>query len=194
MAIALVNDYELVLRGIAEMLRPYSERIDVVELDVAHNPDHRVDVALFDPYGNAQLGLDRVSSLTRDPKVGSVAIYTWTLTTGQRDAAIAAGAHGVIAKSTPPDELVDALLEIAAGGTVFRAIETPGHAPHHHAWWLARERTLFAGDGSIGPGRYSAFKAVRSSSFEGRDLTSKSRMPRLSNWKIATVLPLAKIS
>lgn len=36
--------------------------------------------------------------------------------------------------------------EISAGGTVFRAVETPGHAPHHHAYWLAGERTLFAGD------------------------------------------------
>ncbi len=115
MTIALVNDYELVLHGIAEMLRPYRNRIDVVELDVAHNPDQRVDVALFDPYGNAQLGLDRVASLTRDPNVGRVAIYTWTLTAEQLDAAIAAGAHGVIAKSTPPNDLVDALLEIAAG-------------------------------------------------------------------------------
>lgn len=115
MTIALVNDYELVLHGIAEMLRPYRSRIDVVELDIAHNPDQRVDVALFDPYGHAQLGLDRVASLTRDPNVGRVAVYTWTLTAEQLSAAIAAGAHGVIAKSTPPDELVDALLEIAAG-------------------------------------------------------------------------------
>lgn len=35
---------------------------------------------------------------------------------------------------------------IAAGGTAFRVVETPGHAPHHHAYWLARERELFAGD------------------------------------------------
>lgn len=35
---------------------------------------------------------------------------------------------------------------IAAGGTTFRVVETPGHAPHHHAYWLARERELFAGD------------------------------------------------
>lgn len=35
---------------------------------------------------------------------------------------------------------------IAAGGTVFTALDTPGHAQHHHAWWLERERTLFAGD------------------------------------------------
>jgi DNA-binding NarL/FixJ family response regulator len=114
--VALVNDYELVLRGVAEMLRPFRDRIDVVELDVDHNPDYRVDVALFDPYGHAQLGLDRVSSLTSDPNVGRVALYTWMLTPAQRDAAITAGARGIIAKSTPPDQLADALLEIAAGG------------------------------------------------------------------------------
>lgn len=35
---------------------------------------------------------------------------------------------------------------VEAAGTVFTALDTPGHAQHHHAWWLARERTLFAGD------------------------------------------------
>jgi NarL family two-component system response regulator LiaR len=115
MTIALVNDYELVVRGVAAMLRPFRERIDVVELDVAHNPESRVDLALFDPYGNARLGLDRVSSLARDSNVGRVAIYTWTLTGEQRDAALTAGARGIIAKSMPPEELVDAMFEIAAG-------------------------------------------------------------------------------
>ncbi len=114
--VALVNDFELVVRGVAAMLRPFRERIDVVELDVAQNPDFRVDLALFDPYGNVRLGLDRVASLAGDPKVGRVALYTWTLTGEQRDAALAAGARGIIAKSMPPDELVDALFEIAAGG------------------------------------------------------------------------------
>ncbi len=113
--IALVNDYELVLRGVADMLRPFRDRIDVVELDVDRNPDSRVDVALFDPYGRPGFGLDRVSSLTRDPNVGTVAIYTWRLTAEQRDAAIAAGAHGIIAKSTPAADLVEALIQIGAG-------------------------------------------------------------------------------
>ncbi len=51
-------------------------------------------------------------------------------------------------QAVPPEKirLVQDGDEIAAGGTVFRAIETPGHAPHHHAWWCARARTLFAGD------------------------------------------------
>lgn len=36
--------------------------------------------------------------------------------------------------------------QISAGETTLRAIETPGHAPHHHAYWLESERTLYAGD------------------------------------------------
>jgi glyoxylase-like metal-dependent hydrolase (beta-lactamase superfamily II) len=37
---------------------------------------------------------------------------------------------------------------ISAAGLQFRAIETPGHARHHHAWLLAHadERHLFVGD------------------------------------------------
>jgi DNA-binding NarL/FixJ family response regulator len=132
--VALVNDYEVVLRGVAAMLRPFHDRIDVVELDVDRNPEFRVDLALFDPYGLAGMGLDRVSSLSDDANVGRVAIYTWTLTAEQRDAALAAGADGVIAKSLQPNELVDAVLEIAGGGefvsSEFRVEETPAWPGH----------------------------------------------------------------
>lgn len=35
---------------------------------------------------------------------------------------------------------------IVVGSTRVEAIETPGHACHHHAYWLETERTLYAGD------------------------------------------------
>ena len=36
---------------------------------------------------------------------------------------------------------------VSLGGDVdITALATPGHAPHHHAWWLGAENTLFAGD------------------------------------------------
>ena len=35
---------------------------------------------------------------------------------------------------------------IEIGGALLQALDTPGHAHHHHAYWLAAERTLFAGD------------------------------------------------
>ena len=39
--VALVNDYEIVLRGLESMLRPFRDRIVVVELDVAQQPRAR---------------------------------------------------------------------------------------------------------------------------------------------------------
>ena len=123
--VALVNDYELVLRGVEAMLLPFADRIDIVELDVNENPAHPVDVALFDTYGHAQLGLDRVVSLANDPHVGKVAVYTWTLTAEQLDAATAAGALGVIAKSTPAEGLVAAIETIAEGDEFV----SPGFGP-----------------------------------------------------------------
>lgn len=111
--VALVNDYEIVLRGLESMMQPYRDRIDVVELDVERNPDQLVDVALFDTYGHPRLGLDRVTSLARDPHVGAVAVYTWSFTPERFDAARAAGARGVLAKSMSAEALVDAIEQIA---------------------------------------------------------------------------------
>jgi DNA-binding NarL/FixJ family response regulator len=110
--VALVNDYEIVLHGLESMLRPFRDRIDVVELDVAHNPEHAVDVALFDTYGHPRLGLDRISSLANDPNVGAVVVYTWSFTAERFEAVREAGARGVLAKSMSAEALVDAIERI----------------------------------------------------------------------------------
>ncbi|MFI5336196.1 MAG: MBL fold metallo-hydrolase [Opitutales bacterium] len=36
--------------------------------------------------------------------------------------------------------------QVEVGGAILQAVDTPGHAQHHHAYWLAGERTLFTGD------------------------------------------------
>jgi two-component system, NarL family, response regulator LiaR len=108
-----VNDYEIVLRGLEAMLRPFRDRIEVVELDIEHNPSQEVDVALFDTYGHPRLGLDRVSNLAHDPHVHAVAVYTWSFTPERFDAARSAGARGVLAKSMTAEALVDAIQQIA---------------------------------------------------------------------------------
>jgi NarL family two-component system response regulator LiaR len=116
--VAVVNDYELVVLGVASMLRTFRDRIEVVELDIGENPHSRVDVALFDTYGHGQLGVDRVASLVRDPNVGAVAVYTGQSTSEQRDAALAVGARGLLAKSMHADAFAEALLDIAEGHQV----------------------------------------------------------------------------
>ena len=118
--VALVNDYELVLRGLAALLDPFRDRIRVVELDIGHSVPHApVDIALFDTYGHPHNGLDRVRELADDrPRVGAVVVYTWAITNEQCEAVVAAGARGVIAKSEPAEALVHALLAIDEGEMV----------------------------------------------------------------------------
>jgi two-component system, NarL family, response regulator LiaR len=113
--VALVNDYEIVLRGLAAMLDPFRDRIRVIELDVGVDPKHRVDVALFDTYGHPHNGIDRVRKLADDPRVGEVVVYTWAITSEQCEAVVAAGARGVVSKSESAENLVHALLAIDRG-------------------------------------------------------------------------------
>jgi len=116
--VAIVNDYEVIVAGLTAMLAPQQYRVNVIELDVRKNPDRNVDVALFDSYGQPGLGLHRVRSLAADEGVGSVAIYTWSLSNASRDAALAAGARGLIAKTLGAEQLVTALRAVARGEIV----------------------------------------------------------------------------
>jgi DNA-binding NarL/FixJ family response regulator len=116
--VALVNDFELVLRGLEGMLEPYADRIRVIELDVRGNPTGRIDVALFDTYGQPGAGAERVRSLVEAPLVGAVAVYAWRLAPAQVEAVVAAGARGVLDKTMRAPELANALETIAAGETV----------------------------------------------------------------------------
>lgn len=125
--VALVNDYELVVHGLEGMLRPFRDRINVVELDIDHAPDCNVDVALFDT-DDEDLALHRVTSLAHNPHVRAVAIYTWSVTNEQLEAAVAAGARGVLSKSLPADELVAAIETVANGKFVGPAHDV-GAAP-----------------------------------------------------------------
>ena len=120
--VAIVNDYEVIVAGVMAMLAPQRYRVDVVELDVQQNPDNNVDVALFDSYGHAGLGVHRIRSLVADEQVGWVAVYTWSLSKASREAALNAGARGLIAKTLPADQLVASLRAVASG----RVVETGG--------------------------------------------------------------------
>src|SRR5690606_40672161 len=48
--IAILNDYEVVVRGLAAMLEPYRHRVEVVELDIDGDLRHPVDVSLLDTF------------------------------------------------------------------------------------------------------------------------------------------------
>lgn len=155
---AIVNDYEVIVAGVRAMLTPYRQRIAVVELDLERDPRRRVDVALFDTYGQPGLGVPRIRSLAEDDNVGAVAVYSWSLTSAGRSAARHAGARGFIAKTVPVNALVDALNALAGGDVV----DTAGFRGGSQGAWPGSQWDLTA--------RESETLALLSTGMPNRDI------------------------
>lgn len=146
--IALVNDYEVILAGLRAMLAPYRSRIEVVEIDVEDTPNRRVDVALFDTFGQPGLGMERIKDLATDPNVGALALYTWELPETGRSVARAAGVRGFISKAIPAVDLIEAIISVANGEEVetgrFHGIGGQGSWPGARWNLTARESEILA--------------------------------------------------
>jgi hypothetical protein len=135
--VAIVNDYEVIVAGVMAMLAPQRYGVDVVELDVQQNPGNNVDVALFDSYGHPGLGLPRIRSLVADERVGSVAVYTWSLSKASSPRPY------LRTSSSPLSELSLAARSLRPGDFEARArgsgparsgVSRPGRARLWHLW------------------------------------------------------------
>ncbi|PCN47062.1 helix-turn-helix transcriptional regulator [Curtobacterium sp. 'Ferrero'] len=119
--VALVNDYELVLRGLAHMLAPFADQIEVVQLDARHRVDVDVDVALYDTFAQPEPDDADVSRLTANARIHTVAVFTWKMDRDLIEAAVRRGATGYFPKSMSGEELATALVRVAAGERVLGA-------------------------------------------------------------------------
>jgi DNA-binding NarL/FixJ family response regulator len=116
--LAIVNDYELVVVGVAALLEPFRDRILVVELDSGLPPVRGdVDVILYDTFGQAQGSALDVESLVHGGPA-KVVIYSWNLHQELVSDSLAGGAAGYLSKGMEAEELVRAIEQIQAGQTV----------------------------------------------------------------------------
>lgn len=116
--VAVANDFELVMAGLATMLAPF-ERVEVGDSVLLGEPvDTAVDIVLYDTFGRADVGFDRLRQLGRQDMVGAIAIYTSSVDARLVRAALDAGAAGVLSKALPAAALVDALVRLAGGEVV----------------------------------------------------------------------------
>ncbi len=116
--VAVVNDYEVVVRGVAAMLEPVPD-IDVVELvagSVSLHPG--VDVALYDTFGAPSAGLDTLHDVVVHPDVAAVVAYTSRHSEALVRRFLDAGAMGYVAKSSSAEDLADAIRRVHAGEVV----------------------------------------------------------------------------
>jgi DNA-binding NarL/FixJ family response regulator len=141
-----VNDYEVVVRGLATLLAPFADRVRVVELRAGDEPRRRADVALFDTFGGRRHTLRRVDAMVRDGHVDHVVLYTWDASASFLNEAEHLGVAAVIPKSTPAGELVALLEQVARGGRVpLDAAMRPHPTPARSADQLSvREREVLA--------------------------------------------------
>jgi NarL family two-component system response regulator LiaR len=113
--LALVNDYELVVRGLAAMLEPFDDRVDVVELEVGGTPDRMVDIALFDTFAGRRDTLARARELAESGTAASVVVYTWDATDEFVEVAAKLGVSAIIPKSVSGADLVELLQRVHLG-------------------------------------------------------------------------------
>jgi DNA-binding NarL/FixJ family response regulator len=116
--VALVDDYDVVLKGVAAMFDRYRDRILVTELDANKPLKDSVDIVLYDSFAQPESDQDDIGVLIANPKARRVAIYTWNFHPVLIEGARRLGAHGYLSKTLPARDLVAALEAIHAGEIV----------------------------------------------------------------------------
>ena len=101
--IAIVNDYEIVVAGVAAMLAPHHERVQVVELDSGLPVISDVDVILYDTFGQVQGDGVDLEDLVNGCEA-KVVIFSWNLQPELVQKAIDRGAAGYLSKGMSADD------------------------------------------------------------------------------------------
>lgn len=113
--VAIVNDYEIVVKGLQAMLAPFGDRVEVVDVEAGGAPAGSADVVLFDTFAAYRDALLRIDQMAARSDLGKVVLYTWDLPVGFADDLERRNVDAVILKTTTGELLVEALERTAAG-------------------------------------------------------------------------------
>ena len=116
--VALVDDYDVVLMGVANMFNQYRDRVVVAEIDANMSLNDQVDIVLYDSFAQPESDHDEIATLVDNPRARRVVVYTWNFHPDLIHSARSKGAHGYLSKTLPARELVTALEAVHAGEIV----------------------------------------------------------------------------
>jgi DNA-binding NarL/FixJ family response regulator len=125
--VALVDDYDVVLIGVAHMFDRYRDRIVVAEIDTNEPVLDLVDIVLYDSFAQPEADHEEIGVLVRNPNARRVVVYTWNFHPDLISSARKQGAHGYLSKALPARDLVAALEAVHAGEVVVS--DPPPRAP-----------------------------------------------------------------
>lgn len=148
MRVALRNDYEIVVRGLAVMIEPFADRVQLIELDSGLPTLRDVDVVLYDTFGQEQGNLIDVPALVGPSGGAKVVVYSWNVAQALVAAAMDRGVAGYLSKGLPAETLVAALERVHAGEKVLEPArvgdDVPGAWPGQDDGLSAREAEVVA--------------------------------------------------
>ncbi len=132
--VALVDDYDVVVIGLAHLFDAYRDRIVVAELDTNLPVSDDVDVVLYDSFAQPEADHDDIAVLVANPHARHVAVYTWNFNPALIDSALAKGARGYLSKTLPARDLVTGIESIAAGELIISEAPPRSRTPAGRDW------------------------------------------------------------
>lgn len=124
--VALVDDYDVVVLGLAQMLEQYRDRLVIAEIDTNKGLHDEVDIVLYDSFAQPESDHEEIKVLVENPRARHVVVYTWNFHPDLVQQARDQGVHGYLSKSLSARELVAALEAVHDGEVVFN--DPPGRA------------------------------------------------------------------
>jgi DNA-binding NarL/FixJ family response regulator len=116
--VSLIDDYDVVLKGLAHLFDEYRDRVVVAEIDANASMLDEVDVVLYDSFAQPESDHDQIAELVKNPRAHRVVVYTWNFQPELIDAAQRLGVHGYLSKTLTASQLVSAIEAVHAGETV----------------------------------------------------------------------------
>jgi DNA-binding NarL/FixJ family response regulator len=150
LTVALVDDYDVVLAGLAHMFDHYRHRVLVAEIDANAGLSDRVDIVLYDSFAQPESDHEEIAGLVRSSRATHVVVYTWNFHPALVAQALEQGVRGYLSKTLPARELVAALEAVHSGEVVVsepprRAGNAPGiEWPGRHEGITDREAEILA--------------------------------------------------
>ena len=132
--VALVDDYDVVLMGVAKMFDRYRDRVLVAEIDATTAVSDAVDIALYDSFAQPESDHHEIGVLVANPRARRVVVYTWNFHPDLIESARRHGAHGYLSKTLPARELVGALEAVHAGEMVISDVPPRGRSAVGTDW------------------------------------------------------------
>lgn len=148
---ALVNDYEVVVKGLGRMFEAHADEVEIVEYDVKTTVASPVDIALVDTFAQPLTG-PRIDDVLASPDVTRVMVCSLSVDPAAVEAGLGQGVSGYLSKALTAADLIAGLRRVHLGERVVVGAIAPAVA-------VDEPLADVVGDGRDWPGREDGLTA-----------------------------------